>query len=372
MKKISISIFIISGLLQVTAFSALAQSKAKLEIVSSFVVERPSNIAVSPEGRVFITVSPEGGTRQLIKEILPDGKVKNFPDTAWTGKPQGASFKGINSAIGIQISSDNVLWVLDMGNKEAQPQQSPKLIAWDIKSGKLKRVFILPEAVLRPSSFTQDFAIDEKHQVAVIADMTMGGMVLPAIPAFIVVDLKTGYSRRVLESHESFKPLDEPLVVNGRALSHKYPDGKIYEPKYPLNPIAIDKEMEWIYYGALGGNKIYRISAAAVADEGLTDQELSAKIKYYADKPKSDGFKVGSNGQLYVTDVEHNAIGIASPKGYEILVQDNNLISWPDGVALSADGYLYIVSDQLQNKAWWNNNENVSKPPYYVLRIKVK
>ncbi|MEY8758974.1 L-dopachrome tautomerase-related protein [Chryseobacterium tongliaoense] len=352
--------------------SAQSKTKADIEIVSTFTDERPSNIAISPEGRIFVTMSAEGKTEFLVREILPDGKIINFPDEEWIKRPVGNSIKGINSAIGIQVSSDNILWVLDMGNASANPKQAPKLIGWDIKSRKLVHVYPLPDAVLRPSSFLQDFVIDEKHHTAVIADMTMGGMILPATPAFVVVDLKTGYSRRVLENHTSFQPVDEPVIVNGRALSHQFADGKKYEPRYPLNPISIDPERNWIYYGALGGEKIYRIEADAVANEELQSTDLEKRVEYYAPKPKSDGFKVGSHGQIYVTDVEHNAIGVSTPGKYTILAQDNTLFSWPDGVAISLNGYVYVVSDQLQNKPWWNNNQNVSKPPYYVLRIKIQ
>ncbi|WP_426480053.1 L-dopachrome tautomerase-related protein [Chryseobacterium sp. R2ACT005] len=372
MKKIILAAVIYFAPQTHTFVSAQSKAKSEIEVVSSFTDERPSNIAISPEGGIFVTMSAEGKTQFLLREILSDGKTVNFPDEEWIKKPVGNSIKGINSAIGIQVSSDNILWVLDMGNSGADPKQAPKLIGWDIKSRALVHVYPLPDAVLRPSSFLQDFVIDEKHHTAVIADMTMGGMILPATPAFVVIDLKTGYSRRILENHSSFQPVDEPVIVNGRAISHQFADGKKYEPKYPLNPISIDPERSWIYYGALGGEKIYRIAADAVANNDLQNADLENKIEYYAPKPKSDGFKVGSNGKVYVTDVEHNAVGVSTPGKYTILAQDNKLFSWPDGVALSPDGYLYIVSDQLQNKPWWNNNQNVSKPPYYILRVKIK
>lgn len=372
MKKLSLTILAVLGVLHATTTTVSAQSKAKLEIVSTFPSERPGNVAVSPEGRVFVTMSALGETKYMVKEILPNGQAVNFPDSTWIIKPKGNSFKGINSTIGINVSSDNTLWVLDMGNKKSEPKQAPKLIGWNIKTKKLAHVFPLPDAVLRPTSFLQDFVIDEKNNTAVIADMSIDGLILPAVPAFIVIDLKTGYSRRILENHETFQSLDEPAIINGRKVSHIYPDGTVYEPKYPLNPISIDKEMKWIYYGAMGGHKIYRIAAEAVANEALSNNELSAKIEFYANKPKTDGFKVGEKGEVYVTDIEHNAVGVATPKGYTILAQDKDLLSWPDGVALSKDGYLYIVANQLHNTAWLNNNKDVSNPPYYVLRIKVK
>lgn len=369
MKKLILTAVFATGLFSIT----VSAQKQKLEIVSAFPADRPGNIAVAPNGRVFVTMSALGETKYMVKEILPDGKAVNFPDEEWIVKPTGNSFKGINSTIGIQVSSDNILWVLDMGNKNATPKQAPKLIGWNINTKKLKSVFPLPDAVLRPTSFLQDFVIDEKNQTAVIADMSLDGLLLPAVPAFVVIDLKTGYSRRVLESHSSFEPLDEPVIINNRKVSHTFPDGSVYEPKYPLNPISIDKEMKWIYYGAMGGKKIYRIPANAVANEKLNNETLGKQIEFYANKPKTDGFKIGDNGEVYVTDIEQNAVGVVKPGAdYKVLAQSKDLLSWPDGVALSADGFLYIVANQLHNTAWLNNNKDVSNPPYYVLKIKVK
>jgi len=359
---------LILGLL-ISTSSIFAQSKPQLEVVASFSTERPGNIAVSKKGRVFITMSDPTASKYVVKEILPDGNIRIFPDTAWTSKPSQQSIKGINRTIGIQISKE-ILWVLDIGDNSTQPKQAPKLIGWDINTRKLHRIFVLPEAVLHPSSFLQDFVIDEKHETAIIADMSLGGMLYPAVPAFVIIDLKTGYSRRILENDKSFQPVDEDLNVNRRPLSHTNSEGQIINPHYPLNPITIDAEMKWIYFGALGGEKIFRVATDNVADENLSDKILSERIEYYATKPKSDGIKIDDKGRIYVTDVENNAIGISTPDGYSILVQDNSLISWPDGIAISPNGYLYFTSNQLQNKPWWNNGKDDSKPPFYVLRIK--
>jgi len=355
--------------LLVSTNSIFAQTKSKLEVVASFATERPGNIAISESGRIFITMSDPTASKYVLKEILSNGKIQNFPDTIWTAKSKQQSVKGISRTIGIQVSKE-ILWVLDIGDNNTILKQSPKLIGWNINTRQLHKVFILPDEILHPSSFLQDFVIDEKHGTAIIADMSLGGMVYPAVPAFVIIDLQTGYSRRVLENDISFQPIDEDLVINGRPLSHTYPDGKIINPHYPLNPITIDAEMKWIYFGALGGEKIFRISTESLANENLSNENLSTKIEYYAAKPKSDGIKIDKNGKIYITDLENNAIGIATPKGYSILVQDPSLISWPDGIAISSNGYLYFTSNQLQNKPWWNNGKDDSKPPYYVLRVK--
>ncbi|QEC42287.1 L-dopachrome tautomerase-related protein [Pseudobacter ginsenosidimutans] len=355
---------------QFSILPATAQSNAKLEIVTSFNKERPGNVAISPTGRVFITMSDATASPYKVKEILPDGTVVDFPDTIWTRKPQGHSYKGVNAAIGIQATSDNVLWVMDLGDRKAQPVQAPKLIAWDISTRKLLHVYPIPDAVLRSNSFLQDFVIDEKNHAAVIADMSMAGLVLPAMPAFIVIDLQTGYARRVLENHHSFQPVDEDIVIDKQVISHLFPDGSVLKPRYPLNPISIDRKMEWIYYGALSGRSIFRVPAAALSSPGSDDSALSKKIVYYAAKPKSDGIKAG-NRVLFVTDIENSAVVMATPAGYSVLVKDTALISWPDGLAIAPDGYLYLVSNQLHKRPFWNLGKEESKPPYYLLRVKI-
>jgi len=132
-----------------------------------------------------------------------------------------------------------------------------------------------------------------------------------------------------VENDKIFQPAEEDLVINGKPLSHTYPDGKIVNPHYPLNPVSIDSEMKWVYFGALGGHKIYRIATENLANENLSDNQLSKQIEFFANKPKSDGFKIDKKGQIYVTDVENNAIAIATSKGYKILVQDKNYFPGP-------------------------------------------
>lgn len=347
-----------------------ANAQNKLEVVSEFPDARPGNVAVSNDGRVFVTMSALGSSKYMVKEILPDGSTKPFPDKEWIVKPEGKSFKGINKTIGIQTDDNNTLWVLDMGDPKNTPKQAPKLMGWDIATQKLVRVFPIPEAIADSKSFLQDFIIDEKHNVAVLADMT-DALNPPFNPAFVVINLETGHMRRVLENHESLMPIDESVVINGRPISHKRADGSTIQPRYPLNPISNDSENNFIYYGAMGGKKVYRIPASVMADEGLTDKEMSEFVSFYAEKPKSDGFKVGPNGEVYVTDVEGSAITVSTPKGCKTLVSDKKLLSFPDGLAVHKD-YLYIVVNQLHNLPVLNEGKDTSKPPYYVLRTKIQ
>lgn len=350
-------------------------SAAELETIAKFSDFRPGNPAISDDGRLFVTMSALGGSKLNVVEILKDGSTKPFPDEAWSGKPGSRDVVGINSTIGIQATSDGTLWVLDIGNRSAAPAQPPKLVGWDLDSGQLKKVFFIPDPVLRDNSFLQDFAVDVKRGVAVLADMTQPFASdegpAPSNPAFVIVDLKTGMTRRVLENDPSFSPSGEPIVIDGTTVLHKPKNGPSFPPTYPLNPVAIDPDFNWVYFGAMGNKVVYRISAEALADESLDDVALNKRIERYADKPETDGFDVDNKGQVYVTDVENFAVGVTSPAGYQVLAQDKEKLTWPDGVSVSKDGWLYIVSNELNTLAALNNGEDVSTPPYYVHRLKL-
>jgi sugar lactone lactonase YvrE len=347
-------------------FTLLAQ--AQLETIATFPESRPGNITVSNDGRIFVTMSALSASKYMVKEILPNGEAIPFGDKEWIVKPENGSIKGINSTIGIQADANGILWVLDMGN--VKQNQAPKLVGFDLITGNVRKVFPIPNTVLSTKPFLQDFVIDIKNNTAVIADMT-DALNPPIAPAFVVINLETGYIRRVLEGNASFLSADEPVKIHGRLVSHKRKDDTTIQPRYPLNPISIDDENKYIYYGAMGNTKIYRIPSSVLADESKQDSDLNKYIEFYANKPKSDGFKVGTNGKVYVTDVENSAIVESTPAGMKTIAQSKKDLSWPDGVAIHGN-YLYIVANQLHNLPLLNEGKDASKPPYLVLRMKIE
>lgn len=362
------TIKILTTALFMLLFNQVINAQQSLETIAIFPDSRPGNITVSNDGRVFVTMSALSASKYMVKEILPTGEAVPFGDKEWIVKPSDGSIKGINSTIGIQADDNGILWVLDMGN--IKQNQAPKLVGFNLTNGAVVKVFPIPNTVLSNKPFLQDFIIDEKHNIAVIADMT-DALNPPVKPAFVVINLETGNIRRVLESDNSFMPLMEPVKIHGRPVSHKRSNGEIIQPNYPLNPISIDKKNNFIYYGAMGNTKIYRIPAALLADESKTNTELSRYIQFYANKPKSDGFKVGNNGKVYVTDVENSAIVQSSPSGIKTLVASKDKLSWPDGVAIYGND-LYIVANQLHNLPLLNEGKDASNPPFLVLKIKIQ
>jgi sugar lactone lactonase YvrE len=177
--------------------------------------------------------------------------------------------------------------------------------------------------------------------------------------------------RRVLERHPSTLPEGPPVVVDGAPVAHRGPGGRAVPHRYGLNPIALDPQGAWVYYGAMGGRTLYRVPAAALADDGLPPERLAAQVARYAGKPPCDGIAVDAAGTVYVTDVERHAVGAARPDGYRVLVRDPDRLQWPDGLFLAADGWLYVTANQLHRLPNLNRGVDASRPPYYLHRLRV-
>ncbi|WP_342249144.1 L-dopachrome tautomerase-related protein [Sphingomonas sp. OTU376] len=338
----------------------------ELETLALFGTERPGNPTVLRDGRVLVSMSAIIQPDYAVRAIGPDGVHVTYPNPAWAGKPQ-ADGQGLAGVIGIRADADDIVWILDLGDGGHQP----KLVAWDDRAKALHRVIVLPQNVLRPSSFAQDFVIDARRQRIYIADMTLNEEGFSDYPAIIVVDLKTGLARRVLENHEALRPSGEPVIIDGRPLARPLGDGESAVYGYGFNPIAIDPLGRWVYTGALSGRAVHRIDAALLAHE-CDDAVLAPALKYWCAKPHCDGFDVDAAGNVYVTDIENYAIGKASPEGYTVLAQDRDRLGWPDGVELDAEGrWLYITANQLHRLPVLNGGVDDSKPPYHVLRLRV-
>ena len=353
------------------AAQASGPTPPALQTVATFDDVRPGNPAVAPGGRTFLTMSALSEPDVNVVEVLAGGGTRPFPNPGWAGQPGPRSVRGIAATIGIRTGPDGTVWVLDMGDREADPTQPPKLVAWHA-DGTLARVVFFPEPVLREHSFLQDFAVDPRRGRVYVADMTFDPEAGASdYPAFLVVDLETGMVRRVLERHPSTMPSGEPVVVDGRAVGHLDPAGQPVPHLYGLNPVAIDPQGEWVYFGAMGGKAVHRVPAAALADPDLPPGRLAALVEQYAEKPHSDGIAVDGAGNVYVTDVERHAVGVARPEGYRTLVRDGERLAWPDGLSLADDGWLYVTANQLHNLPALNYGVDASRPPFYLHRLRI-
>ncbi len=342
-----------------------AGSLAAVEVVATFSDTRPGNIAVTPAGRIFMTQHPLDNPTLRVVEVLPDGTKVPFPNQEWSDGPS-ATAPGFASTIGIASDTKGVVWVLDMGSASSPAQ----FVAWDTVSNKLHKRIELPQDVIVATSFLQDFALDEQRGRIYIADMTFAPPGTPAEPAFVVVNTETGTARRVLQGGAPLMPVARDVVIGGSLVGTSGPDGAPAGWHLGLNPIAIDPSFEWVYFGTINGPDVFRVPADTLANASASASSVLSKIERYGAKPPCDGIAVDGKGRVFITDIEGSAVGISTPGGYRVIAQDDTKLSWPDGFALTADGWLYVTQNQLHAHPALNEGKDESTTPYRIVRLR--
>ncbi len=352
---VSVAIVVIG--LSLTLHHPVVAQTDELEIVAEFPAEHPpGNIAITPKGRIFMSQHQFFGAPLRVVEVLDDGSVTPFPNQAWSSEPNSQGV-GLNTVLGLRSDQDGIVWMLDRSAGSGQPG---KIVAWDTENDELYQVIYLPQPIIPESPFLNDLAIDLDHNAIYITDTASG-----EDSALIVVDLNTGFSRRVLEGDISTRPEDIPLIINERIINLAGKPAKI-----GANPITIDPDNEWVYYAPMSSTSLYRVATEDLLDESLSPEELSSRVERYGDKPICDGITVDGDGNVYITSITENAIGVVDATGkYEILYQDDKLLSWTDGMAFSKDNYVYATVSQLQNSPVLNNGENDFQAPFYIVRF---
>lgn len=346
-------------------FPALETRPSGLEVVARL-EQTPGNLAITPEGRLFLSLHPFGAPKHAVVELLPGGATRPYPTEQWASAP-GPDGTGLRTVIGLESDRNGVLWLLDNGKGGGE---GAKLVGWDTRGEKLVKSIPLPRPVAAPNSFLQDLVVDPERGVAVLADMGRGDLVGENMPALVVVDLKSGQGRRVLAGHNSIQPENVSMVVEGRTLTVPVPQGFQMEPRLGLNPITLDPKGEWLYYGSMNGQTVWRVRMSDVTDPKLSAEELGGKVERYGTKAVSDGMSIDAAGNLYITDLGAGAIGVTKPDGsYGTHVKDE-LLRWPDGLSYGPDGYFYVTVNQLHRHAVLNQGKADIQPPFLVVRFK--
>ncbi|PWF90840.1 hypothetical protein DD549_16685 [Shewanella algae] len=327
-------------------------------------------ISFTPSGRMLVSFHPFYEPETKVAEILADGSSKPFPNRDWQGcvRADGSQKDPdtcLNWVLGLRTDANGIVWLLDSG--QASPRVTPKLVAWNSNTDKLERIIHLPSPVSLPESQHNDLLISPKHQLIVIADEGISTGPVGDKAALVVVDLKTGQSRRVLQGHPSVMPdTKRPIVIDAGTAGQKS------IPVYVgVDGIAMDKDEEWLYFAPLNKGELYRIPMLALANPSLPASVLANQVQFWAHKPNNGGLSIDVDGNLYLTEVGERRIGIipASSREYRPFAADPRMI-WPDGVSLGADGFLYSAAAQLPLSAPLNDGKAENQPPYYIFRFK--
>ncbi|WP_217352090.1 MULTISPECIES: SMP-30/gluconolactonase/LRE family protein [unclassified Ruegeria] len=315
----------------------------------------PGNLAIGPDGRMFMSVHEFYGPELRVVEVMPDGTTKPYPTEEWARAPVEDG-DGLRGVLGLRADREGILWMLD-GQGEGQ---TGRVVGWDTKGEKLHAIYYVGQPAARATSFLNDLAIDREHGAIYISDTGDGQN-----SAIIVIDMDTGRARRVLEGSQFTIPEDTPMIIDGREILLGGNPAKI-----GINPITIDPTNTWVYFAPMTASAMYRVRTTDLLDESLSDADLAAKVERYGDKVISDGSTVDADGNVYITAMTDNALGVTKPDGtYEVLYQSDEGLPWPDGFAMGVDGYVYATINELHRSPVLNGGEDASIGTYKIVRF---
>jgi len=321
-----------------------------LEEVLEF-AEPVGNVAVNRDGRIFFTIHPE--SRPIGNKLMEyvSGAAVPFP----SGVAQEELF---DTVLGVAIDRFNRLWTIDHGNHGLRPA---RIVAIDLDTNVVIREQRLSPDIAPVGSFLQDLQISADGRTMVIADASFWRK----SPAIIVYDIETGDARRVLESHASVSAENYMIRSQDRDMEFL---GGIASLRGGIDGIALGPE--WLYYGALSGSGLFRVKLSDLRNDKLPPGQLANRVERHSDKPLSDGLSIDVEGNIYITDVEHNSVFVVGEqRELETLIQSPK-IRWPDALSFGPGGYLYIADSALPELILQSREHIEASGPYRIYRFR--
>ncbi len=351
-----------TGWLSVCAVGTiLAQSKMgvpELVPVIRLHHETSYGVATTADGkRIFITIDTEKGAEgPQIAEWVND-RVVPYPDAAWnSGKPAEDGNHVFQHAHALRLGPDGSLWIVDSGSRESDKlngSHGPKLVQIDVNTNKVLRTYDMSGAT-KPNSLLDDIRFNGPN-----AYMTDAG-----VPALIVMDVKTGKARRVMEGQMSVTA-QKPISAEGRTLIL---NGK---PLYiHADQLEVSPDGKYLYYQPCSG-PLWRVETRLLDDMSVSDQERTQGAKLFAETTTTGGTAIDAQGNIYASDTNKLAILKITPKGQvSTLVQDPRLV-WVDAMWIDSQGYLWLPAAQMNLLPQFNDGVSKTTDPRVVYKVKI-
>ncbi|NHO31832.1 L-dopachrome tautomerase-related protein [Acetobacter fallax] len=300
-------------------------------------------VTVSDDKRLFVSFPYWGGGSEpgpTVAELDAKGVPHAWPDESWNNRGHEHdllhNFVRVNA---IRIGPDGYLWVVDsgdanVGGKPNPPDGAPaKLVAFDLSSGKPVHTIVLKQGTT-PHSYVDDLRF---HGDTLI--LTDAGD-----PGLILVNLKTGQQRRVLQ-HAKSTTDERPMYAEGKLLISNGKPARVHADQLEVSP-----DGSVLYFQPSSG-PMWKISTADLENPTLNDEDLSRRVSLFYDTPTTGGTVIDGQGNLYVSDVNKLRLLKITPQGRaSVLIADKRLV-WADAMWIDSTGKLWIPAVQLNRTA---------------------
>jgi sugar lactone lactonase YvrE len=318
-----------------------------------------NGVTITPDGRVFVSLSGADGPGMQVAEILPCGSLIPYPDATWNartdgGGPDGA-FVGVNA---LRIGPDGYLWIVDSGTPAIGTPGVPggaRLIVVDTATDSIVRIHDLDDGV-RENSYPDDLRFNGDRVY-----LTDAGM-----PGLMVLDTSAGTLRRLLDGHPSARD-SRPMHADGTVL--RTATGE--ELRVHADQLEVSPDGQYLYYQPASG-PLSRIETRWLDDPNISPDLVASHVESWLETPTTGGTAIDADGRIYLSEPDRRRIITISPdRQVNTLVEDPRLI-WSDAMWIDNLGFLWIPASQLNRTAGFSGgNESAVEYPVRIYRMPI-
>lgn len=349
-----------------------AEAHGQLQQVFAFAQAMPTGVAVSEDGRIFVSFPRWGDDVPYTVAELRDGQVHPYPDAATNRASDSDPASHFISVQSVVADRHGRLWVLDTAAPgfSAPRPGGAKLVAIDLAGDRVAKTIVLGPDVMTPATYLNDVRFEfgaGREGVAYLTDSSIGSG-----SGIIVVDLASGHAQRRLAGHHSVLPDPDFLPqIEGETLMQRPASGEPSAWQVAADGIALSPDGLTLYYSPLSSRHLFSVPTRLLRDPGASETALADAVADLGEKGASDGLEADAQGAIYAGDYEHNSIRRRSPDGrWQTLAQDPRIL-WPDSLAIGPDGYLYFTANQLHRQAAFHGGHDQRRKPYSLMRIRI-
>lgn len=316
-------------------------------------------VTTTTDGRVFVGFPSADGPGVQLEEMDSAGSEHPYPNKDWNqwrpGQPVTSAFVHVNA---IRMGPDGKLWVVDGGalgiGKPAIPGAA-RLFCFDVPTGSLDRVYRFNN-IAKPTTFIDDVRFNGGH-----AYLTDAGA-----PGIIVLDLKKGKARRLLDGDPSATDL-RPLRADGKILR----DEKGREVRVHADQLEVSPDGRYFYFQPASG-PLARIETRWLDDPSLSSAAVASHVEAsWVDTPSSGGTAIDADGNIYMGDADNRSILKISPdQTVTTLVADPRFI-WTDAMWIDRKGFLWIPAAQLNRTKGMNDGKQTVHYPVWIYKMAI-